>query len=493
MAKNEYPKAKRTNQEPQDTIERLERIAQEWRAAFDSIPDFISIHDTNFNITRVNRAMAEALGTKPSRLIGKKCYEVIHGTDECWPDCPHRRTLETKQISKSEFFEPKLGLSLEVITSPIFNKRGEIVGSVHVARDVTWRKESEELLREEKELYREIADMLPQIVFEVDKNLRITFANRQALEIAGYTREDFEKGLKALDLLVPDYRPQAVYDIMIAMSKRESQQFEFTFRRKDGSTFPANVFMNPVIRGGKIAGLTGIVINLTEQKKLEQLKDDFLGMVSHELRTPLTSVIGSVNMVLGAGKRLTQKESRQLLHDAASAAEELSDTLSNLLELSRVRAERLILYQEPVNIKVAVKEVIRKFHSRTTTHRFILDLPKGGLTVPADHLRLEHILRNLLENAIKYSPNGGEIRVTVTKNENELVISVSDQGIGISKADQSKLFAPFQRLEELKTAGIGLGLLVCRRLVEAHHGRIWVESMPGQGSTFFFTIPLKNQ
>ena len=111
-------------------------------------------------------------------------------------------------------------------------------------------------------------------------------------------------------------------------------------------------------------------------------------------------------------------------------------------------------------------------------------------------LRLERILYNLLENAVKYSPQGGEIKVSVKPDKEQLVIGVSDQGVGISPADQAKLFAPFQRLEESRPGGargVGLGLLVCQRLVEAHGGRIWVESEPGRGSTFFFTLPLNQQ
>ena len=113
----------------------------------------------------------------------------------------------------------------------------------------------------------------------------------------------------------------------------------------------------------------------------------------------------------------------------------------------------------------------------------------------ADELRLERILHNLLENAVKYSPDGGKIKVSARLEDDHMVIGVSDEGIGISLHDQARLFSPFerlaaQRLEGVK--GIGLGLLVCRRLVEAHGGRIWVESEPGRGSTFYFTLPLKD-
>jgi signal transduction histidine kinase len=122
-----------------------------------------------------------------------------------------------------------------------------------------------------------------------------------------------------------------------------------------------------------------------------------------------------------------------------------------------------------------------------------MSLPKQLPPVRADVMRLEGILHNLLENAVKYSPDGGYIRVTAKAESDHLVISISDQGVGISPEDRAKLFAPFQRLGNSRVEsvkGIGLGLVVCRRLVEAHGGQIWVESEPGKGSTFSFTLPL---
>jgi len=143
-----------------------------------------------------------------------------------------------------------------------------------------------------------------------------------------------------------------------------------------------------------------------------------------------------------------------------------------------------------------IQEAIEGVKRQTSAHQFVVSSPQKLPPVYADPLRLERILYNLLENAVKYSPEGGEIKVTVRLAEEELVIGVSDRGVGISPADRARLFAPFQRLEESRpggTRGVGLGLLVCQRLVEAHGGRIWVESRPGRGSTFFFTLPFNQQ
>ncbi len=170
--------------------------------------------------------------------------------------------------------------------------------------------------------------------------------------------------------------------------------------------------------------------------------------------------------------------------------------IDNLLELSRYQAQKLHLYTEPIDIHKLVQNTLDKIRRQTSSHRFSIDIPKGLSLVDADSLRVEHILYNLLDNAAKYSPPDGRIKVTVRAEPEALVVAVSDQGRGISVQDQKKLFGPFQRLEQSRldgATGAGLGLLVCRRLVEAHGGRIWVESEFGSGSTFLFTLPFKRQ
>jgi len=126
--------------------EKITQAAEEWRTTFDSITDLVSIHDKDFRLTRVNKAFADTFNMKPKELIGKACYEIVHGTNEPVPDCPHKATIETKEPATAELFEPHLGIHLEVTTSPIFNEKGEVVASVHVARDITERKRTEEQL-----------------------------------------------------------------------------------------------------------------------------------------------------------------------------------------------------------------------------------------------------------------------------------------------------------------------------------------------------------
>ncbi len=243
---------------------------------------------------------------------------------------------------------------------------------------------------------------------------------------------------------------------------------------------------------GDVIRVVVYIQDIMEQKKLDQFKDEFIGLVSHELRSPLTVIMGAISTALSESDYLPPEETRQLLQDALWETESLSHLLGNLLELSRAQVDRIFLHVEPVNIRAVMQDTIEQVKRLTTQHRFLIDIPPGLPAVKADRLRLERILYNLLENAVKYSPQGGNIRVSARPGDKGLVVAVTDNGVGLSPTDQDRIFGPFQRLEDTRPSeagGVGLGLMVCRRLVEVHGGRIWVESKPEHGATFFFTLP----
>jgi signal transduction histidine kinase len=190
-------------------------------------------------------------------------------------------------------------------------------------------------------------------------------------------------------------------------------------------------------------------------------------------------------------KGISRKDAQLLLQDAASSAESLATIVDNLLELSRAQADRLMIQRETIDIAETARSIVDKLKGKSAAHKLLVDMPAGLPLVFADKVRIERILNNLVDNAVKYSPGGGDVTVFARKEGDFLVVGVKDRGIGISAEDQAKLFQPFERLEMADAiGGIGLGLNVCRRLVEAHGGRIWVESEPDKGATFFFSLPL---
>ncbi len=234
-------------------------------------------------------------------------------------------------------------------------------------------------------------------------------------------------------------------------------------------------------------------LDITERKKSEELKDEFIGMVSHELRTPLTVIVGALDVVMEEG--LSADDRNMLLKDAVWSANEMAEIVANLLELSRWQANRLVLLPAPIDIGAVIGNMVDRSRAKSEMHHLVADAPDTLPEIRVDKTRVERILDNLIGNAIKYSPLGGEVRVAARREGDHVLISVTDQGIGIARDDIDKLFRPFGRLATEAASGttvkgIGLGLVVCRRLVEAHGGRIWVESEPGRGSTFSFTLPI---
>jgi len=229
-----------------------------------------------------------------------------------------------------------------------------------------------------------------------------------------------------------------------------------------------------------------------ERTKTDRIKDEFISLVSHELRTPLTVVMGSLQTAISEG--VSPDEARELLENAAQGADSLAAILENMLELSRHQAGRLDLRSESVSISDVAESVIKRLKDRGAVQRFSMDFPGDLPMVEADLLRVERILYNLLQNATKYSPEETEIRVFARKEDDFVVTGVADQGTGISPEHHDKLFELFYRLETPlhPTGGVGLGLVVCKRLVEAQGGWIKVDSDLGRGSTFLFALPLFN-
>jgi len=345
-------------------------------------------------------------------------------------------------------------------------------------------------LQQSEAKYRILVEASPDGVLMLDAEGQIIDCNQGLCQLLGYDKAR----VKGSDIrrFLPAVAPSELEAQLLSKGWLEA---EFEAVRQDGQT--VTVWVKGVARvdeEGKINQVMLYIIDIAERKKLDELKDELIGLVSHEIRTPLTVIMGGLSTLLSEEQRLSPEEKHELLLDALLETDSLSYLLGNLIELSRAQANRLSLSLEPVSVRNMIKGAVEKLKQQTSAHRFVIDLPPRLPMVQADPIRIERILHNLLENAVKYSPQGGEIRVLAKRDGNHLVIGVRDQGIGITQTDQTKLFRPFERLENRRLEeikGAGLGLMVCRRLVEAHGGRIWVESQTGRGSTFFFTLPLK--
>ena len=418
--------------------------------------------------------------------------------------------FEKDQLSLDivEDFARTVGLECEIHSADTANLERLLEDGLALARCTARLKVPEYSMSYPRESEMQtIIENIGEVIYKVDVHTKqFTFVSPQVKSILGYTQAEFLDAVNDY-LRAPFYHEDDRQRVVAGRYKflvkclnegmQEPYKAEYRVRHKNGDVLWVRENIYPSYSpAGIIESFVGKIADITERKKLDQLKDEFISLVSHELRSPLTVITGAVNTVLTEGARLSPEETHQLLQDAALEADWLSHLLGNLLELSRVQANRLSLHDEAVSVTRVIQDTIEEIKRQSSMHQFILDIPKKLPTVYADRLRLERILYNLIDNAVKYSPQGGEVRVFVKPEEEHLVIGISDQGIGISLPDQAKLFGPFQRVEESKLEGVkglGLGLLVSRRLVEAHGGRIWVQSEPNRGSTFFFTLPLSRR
>lgn len=379
-----------------------------------------------------------------------------------------------------------------LLRSATFGPEDEIAGSVIVMTDISDLKKAEEALRESEQRYRSIVETSREGIWTSDREGVVTFANDQMARMLGYSREDFV-GRHFQEPAPGQSEKEALEEAMRRGGQGMGRQHEVHLRRKDGSEFWAITSVSPLFDGqGRHAGNLGMCIDVTERKEAEQIKDEFIGLVSHEIRTPLTILMGAIGVAMTEG--IAPEDAHSMLQEAMSSAESLNHIVDNLIELSRYRSNRLSLRREPIDIAEAVRSLAKKESHRPIRHRLVIEIPQGLPHTHVDKVRVELVLANLLNNAAKYSPEDTPIRLSVTRQPNSLVISVNDQGIGIPADQQDRLFQPFERLEDAAghAKGLGLGLLVCKRLVEAHGGRIWVESELGRGSTFSFTLPLNS-
>ncbi|MGI8688855.1 MAG: ATP-binding protein [Thermomicrobiales bacterium] len=239
---------------------------------------------------------------------------------------------------------------------------------------------------------------------------------------------------------------------------------------------------------GAVTAVVSLFRDVTKAREAEQMKDDFLSLISHELRTPLTTIQGAAQILLAQGDELPREARDALRMDLISESERLSRMLKNMLALSAYQAGRLHVERDPFLIQPLLKQVAREVQARYPAHMVAVDVPQHLPPAEGDEELIIQAVRNLAENAAKYSPNGGTITLSAVAN-GRMTVSVQDEGPGVPVEEQGRIFQRFHRAST-GTQGMGLGLYLCQRLVEAHGGRLWVESAPEAGATFRFTLPI---
>ena len=308
-------------------------------------------------------------------------------------------------------------------------------------------------------------------------------ANEAATTLLGYSRAEL-LGLSIPDVMVSDV---ALVTAEYARFQREGTwSGEVELRRKDGTLVPVEARATVVRRVGSPVYLS-VIRDISSRREVERARQAFLAMVTHELRAPLTAILGHAQLM----------EHRATYHAASmmiiiSEAQRLKRLLADLLDVTSLAAGQPRLRWSVVDLTALAHEAAAGAMVVTPSHPVRLEGPPGPLIGRWDADRVGQVLQNLLSNAGKYSPPGSEILVRVADQGDHTVVSVTDHGMGVAPTDLPRLFEPFYRTAaaaESAVTGLGLGLHICKVLVEAHGGRIWVESVLDHGTTVFFSLP----
>jgi len=320
----------------------------------------------------------------------------------------------------------------------------------------------------------------------------ITQANDYFLKLVGYTREELLAGKVSWRDITPS---EYAYVDARAIEEMKahgflSAPFEKEYQRKDGSRVPV-LIGSTLLAGSQHEGVS-FILDVSERRELRQ-KDEFISMASHELNTPLTSLLAYTDLLRLVLEKEGSQQALGYVSKMEVQLEKLVRLVSDLLDISRALGGSLTYAQELVVMDDLVREVVENVQLTTPRHRILIE-GEAACELIGDRDRLRQVVLNLLSNAIKYSPQAETVVVRLARTPEEITVSIQDFGIGIPTRSQERIFERFYRGTshmEKRFPGLGIGLYIAQQIVTHHGGRIWVESVEGQGSTFTFALPLK--
>lgn len=340
--------------------------------------------------------------------------------------------------------------------------------------------------KENEERFRFLLNAIPQQVWTARPNGKLDYVNEVICDDFGRSAEDIiSQGWQAF--IHPDDQQNCLKKWLTALRTGQEYLVEFRLKFQDGQYRWHLARAVPLIENGEIKLWLGTNTNIDIQKTNEQKKDEFLSIASHELKTPLTSIkaFNQLMMRISDPSKLND-----LIQKSAAHVLRLEKLISDLLDVSRINAGKMDYNMETFNFHEMLRDTIDSVQHTTTSHRIILKSAED-ITYTGDRFRLEQVVNNLLTNAIKYSPEADTVIVNcMLHDDNSLIVSVQDFGIGIEEKNLSRLFERYYRVDNtaMRFEGLGLGLFISAEILKRHNGSFWIDSVPEEGSTFFFRL-----
>lgn len=525
-----------------------------YEAITSGTPDLMYVWDLNYKFTYVNKALLTMWGKTWDTAVGKGLrengYEEWHAQMH---EREIDHIIATKESVRGEVSFPHAVLGKRIydyILVPVLGDNDEVIAVAGTTRDVTERKQMEEDLAKSQDELQAINEELAATNEELaatneeqaasNEELTVTndelalvnerlaeaqrkvednqIALRLAIEAANFgtwfihskTRE-FTTDARLKELF--GYYPEEDLSIEQALAQITDEYRGFVSEKLEKAIYQGGDYdvSYPVIGlhdnrmrwlraignlkvdpSGAFSAFTGVVMDVTEQRANEQRKNDFIGMVSHELKTPLTSLTAIIQMANLKLKNSDDPFIAGAMSKANVQVKRMSSMINGFLNVSRLESSKITIDRSYFNIQNLLRDAVEEVRLTTSSHQIVFT-PGESLMISADKEKINSVVSNLLSNAVKYSPKGTVIQVGSAVKDSWITISIQDSGIGINNGDLNKIFERYYRVENLYTShisGFGIGLYLSAEIVELHHGKIWVESELGKGSTFYFTLPL---
>jgi two-component system cell cycle sensor histidine kinase/response regulator CckA len=498
-----------------------EEEARERLLMLESVPSGIVVHDAEGNFLYANQRTFDMHGYSRDEFMDLNLRRITESTSEKLIAERMQGLLDRGEAAFEVEHLKKNGAILPLWVNVKKATWGGKSVFLSVETDITERKRADHVLRESEQRFRELAELLPEIVFETDIQGTLTFVNRNAFDRFGYTQEDFAGGLNALNMVIPDDRGRAE-NILRVMNEEAIDSNEFTMQRKDGSTFPSTIHSTTIIHDGKPVGLRGVIINITERKRAEEEnrilqerlqrseKMEALGTlaggVAHDLNNVLGIVVGYAELIL-----MNADESSSIrphLVNIMSGGMKAAAIVDDLLTLAR----RGVSGRDVLNLNKIIADCqqspeFEKLYSFHPAVKIKTDLEADLPNISGSSVHFVKSLYNLVSNASEAMTKGGIVTIK-TSNQyldkpiqgydhiqegDYVVLSVSDTGEGIHEVDLKRIFEPFYTKKVMGRSGTGLGLAVVWGTVKDHHGYINVQSEKSKGSTFTLYFPVSRE
>lgn len=321
------------------------------------------------------------------------------------------------------------------------------------------------------------------------KDKRIHNANDELLRMIGYTQKDVQKGKVKWDAITPEeYRAKDQQKINELLTVGVAKPWEKEYVNKRGTRTP--VIVGAVMLDMISTDVMAFILDISERKKIEQRKDEFIGIASHELKTPLTSIKGYIQILERVIQQMGDEKLNSYLQKTNNQVDRLNSLIIDLLDVSKIQAGKMLFNLHEFKLSDLLSDAI-EITSYTHSSYKITNQGDSNIIIKGDRHRLEQVLHNLLSNAIKYSPKENRIIVNSEVKSDSVIISVTDFGIGIPKSELPNIFRRFYRAPSVSQiySGLGIGLYISKEIIERHGGRMWVESEEHKGTSFYFSIP----